>query len=324
VNFPRISGVLLAGCLAAAFSPLVLPSAHLFAQSGVPTQTVVTVMPKSGAQPTSIPESAVQASVGGKSAQIGSWIPLRGERSGLEIVVLIDSSARSGLSLQYGELRNFVERLPEGAEVGVAYMQNGRAIMAQNLTADRKLAAEAFRLTSGVPGESGSPYFCLSDLVKKWPSGNGQPDGNRREVIMITDGVDLYYGRGFDPNDPYVETAISDAQKAGVLVHSIFYRDTGRFDRSQWTEAGAQSYLLQVSDATGGRAYWQGFGNPVSFAPFLDDLQTRLQNQYELGILASPRNKTQLQPLKVKVNAPGVKVDAPKMVVVPGNESASR
>jgi hypothetical protein len=141
---------------------------------------------------------------------------------------------------------------------------------------------------------------------------------------MITDGVDLYYGRSYDPNDPYVQAAISDAQKAGVIVHSIFFRNTGRFDNSQWTEAGAQNYLNLVSQGTGGRAYWQGFGNPVSFAPFLDDLSTRLKNQYELGILASPRSKAQLQPLKVNVSTPRVNVDAPQMILVPGSESASR
>jgi hypothetical protein len=259
--------------------------------------------------------------VAGKSARITNWTPLRGEQSGLQIVVLIDGSARSALSLQYSDLRSFVETLPAGAQVGVAYMQNGQAVMAQNITPDHKLAGSAFRLTAGVPGSSASPYFCLSDLVKHWPSANTT---DRREVLMITDGVDLYYGRGYDPNDPYVQAAITDAQKAGIIVHSIFFRNTGRFDNSQWTEAGAQSYLTQVSQGTGGRAYYQGFGNPVSFSPFLDDLATRLKNQYELGILTSPRNKAQLQPLKVKVNTPGVKVDAPQSVLVPGSESASR
>ena len=141
---------------------------------------------------------------------------------------------------------------------------------------------------------------------------------------MITDGVDLYYGRRYDPDDPYVQTAISDAQKAGIPVFSIFWRDTGRFDNSEWTQAGAQNYLLQVSQGTGGRAYWIGFGNPVSFAPFLDDLNTRLQNQYELGMLAQPRNKAELQPLKVKTTAAGVNIDAPQAVLVQGNEAAER
>jgi hypothetical protein len=314
----RISSGLLAGCLMASLPLVTFP---LSAQDGVQTQTVVTVIPKSGNETLTIPEAQVQATVSGKRGKITSWTPLRGEQSGLQIVVLIDSSARSGLSLQYNDLRSFVQALPEGAQVGVAYMQNGRAVMAQNITPDHKLAANAFRLTSGVPGQSASPYFCLSDLVKNWPSGSTT---DRREVLMITDGVDLYYGRSYDPNDPYVQTAISDAQKAGIIVHSIFFRNTGRFDNSQWTEAGAQNYLNLVSQGTGGRAYWQGFGNPVSFAPFLDDLSTRLKNQYELGILASPRSKAQLQPLKVKVSTPRVNVDAPQMILVPGSESASR
>ncbi|AXC09815.1 hypothetical protein ACPOL_0438 [Acidisarcina polymorpha] len=308
----RISNLLMAACLIAA--PL------LHAQSGVQAQTVVTVMPKNGKQPASLTAQQLKATVGDKPAQVSDFVPLRGERSGLQIVILIDSSARSSLSLQFSSLKSFIQKLPEGAQVGVAYMQNGRAAMAQNITPDRALAANSLRLTSGVPGETGSPYFCLSDLVKNWPSGS-TPD--RREVLMITDGVDLYYGRRYDPNDPYVQSAVTDAQRAGVIVHSIFYRDTGRFDGGEWTESGAQNYLLQVSDGTGGHAYWQGFGNPVSFDPFLDDLHTRLENQYELGLLARPKNKTELQPLKLKVSASGVKVDAAKMILIPGSESSA-
>jgi hypothetical protein len=313
-----IPSTVLAGCLAATFS-VYAPGAY--AQSGVPTQTVVTVMPKNANQPASVSESQLQASIDGKRAQVTSFTPLTGERSGLQMVVLIDSSARASVTLQFNDLKNFIRSLPEGAQVGVAYMQNGRAVITQNITPDHNLAANALAIPNGVPGATGSPYFCLSDLVKNWPSG---ATTDRREVLMITDGVDLYYGRTYDPNDPYVQSAITDSQRAGVLVHSIFYRDAGRFDSGQWTEAGAQNYLQQVSQATGGRAYWQGFGNPVSFVPFLDDLHKRLANQYELGLLVSPKNKASLQPLKLKVTAPGTKVDAPQMILVPGSESASR
>jgi hypothetical protein len=304
-----ISSTMLAGCLAATFP--------LHAQSGVQTQTVVTVMPKSGTEVPIIAQTAVQASIEGKQSKITNWVPLRREQAGLQIVILIDNSARSGVSLQFNDLRNFIQHLPDGAQVGVAYMQNGNAVMAQNITADRNLASQAFRLPSGPAGSNGSPYFCLSSLVKNWPSG---ATNDRREVLMITDGVDLYGGRRFDPGNPYVRAAIMDAQKAGVIVDSIFYRDAGRAGSGQAAGGGGQSYLLQVAQGTGGRAYWVGFGNPVSFVPFLDDLHTRLENQYELGLLASPKNKSQLQPLKVKVSTPGVKVDAPTAVLVPGSE----
>ena len=84
----HISRVLLGCCLVAAVS---LPAIPLFAQSGVPAQTVVTIMPgKSSEQSPTITESQVQATVAGKRAQISSWVPLRGEQAGLQIVVLID------------------------------------------------------------------------------------------------------------------------------------------------------------------------------------------------------------------------------------------
>jgi hypothetical protein len=299
---------------------------NALAQSGVATQTVLTVMPKSGSQAPEVTTQQIQANIAGKRTQVTNWIPLRGDRGGLQMMILIDGSARARLSLQYDDLRKFVMGLPDGTQVGIAYMQNGQAVIAQNLTADRQRAANAFRMTSGVPGGNGSPYFCLSDLVKKWPAGGTSTPAasDRREVLMVTDGVDLYYGNTYDSNDPYVQSAISDSQKAGVLVYSIFFKDTGRFDNSRWTVFGAQNYLLQVSTGTGGRAYWIGDSSPVSFSPFLDDLSTRIKNQYELGLLAAPGKKTQLQPLKVKISAPGMKVDAPQAVVVPGSESAPR
>ncbi len=52
-----------------------------------------------------------------------------------------------------------------------------------------------------------------------WSSIGRVGDSNvRREVIMVTDGVDRYSGGRFDPEDPYVQAAISDAQKAGVIA----------------------------------------------------------------------------------------------------------
>jgi hypothetical protein len=313
-----ISRAAIAVFLAASFP---LASVPLLAQGGIPTQAVVTVMPKSGTEAPPVTQQELQVTVNKQHSQISEWTPLRGERSGLQLMILIDGTARGSLSLQYDDLKRFIQQLPDGAQVGLAYMQNGSAVVAQNLTADHKLAADALRITSGPAGSSGSPYFCLSDLVKKWPNGN---TAERREVLMITDGVDLYNGRGYDPNDPYVDAAIKDAQRAGVLVHSIFYKNIGGFDNRAGIEFGGQSYLLQVADATGGRAYYLGTGNPVSFVPFLDDLHTRLMNQYELGLLAKPGNKTELQNLKIKTTAPNVKIEAPQAVLVQGSEAASR
>ena len=49
-----------------------------------------------------------------------------------------------------------------------------------------------------------------------------------------------------------------------------------------------QNYLSQISDETGGESYYLGFGAPVSFVPYLDDLTHRLTRQYLLTFLAKP------------------------------------
>ena len=71
----------------------------------------------------------------------------------------------------------------------------------------------------------------------------------------------------------------------------------------------------EVTEATGGNSYWQGYGNPVSFQPYFADIDRRLDNQYELDFMAPLGSKPQIENLKLKLSAPG-KVDAPQQVYV--------
>jgi hypothetical protein len=286
-----------------------LPSA---AQSDtVSAQTVVTVVPKDGEAPT-LQRQNLKVWADGKESEVSQWQPLRGDRAGLEFVVLIDDSARSSIGLQFNDLSKFIQSLPPTALVGVAYMQNGRAAFAQNPTADHALAAKAIRLTSGPAGSNASPYFCLSDLAKHWPS---EDPKNRREVLMVTDGVDRYNLR-YDPDDPYLQAAITDSQRAGLIVYSIYFRDTGRIDNSGYETNSGQSLLTQVAQATGGKLYGEGFSNPVTFQPYLTDLSKRLENQYELGFTARAKSKQEFVDLKVKTDVSRVSIDAPQRVAI--------
>ncbi len=227
--------------------------------------------------------------------------------------MLLDDSSRGSLGLQLNDLRNFLNALPPTTQVALGYMRNGTPNLVQNFTNDHAQAAKALRLPQGSAGINGSPYFCLSDLVKHWPGGNGNV---RREVIMVTDGVDRYSGGRFDPENPYVRAATTDAQKAGVIVYSIYYRGAGRFDQNLTVTDGGQNYLTQLSGETGGKVYLEGFGNPVSFSPFLSDIQRKLQNQYELTFVSTA--KPGLQPIRVKTNQPNTSLQWPARVPVGG------
>jgi len=162
----------------------------------------------------------------------------------------------------------------------------------------------------GIAGGAASPYMSISALVKKWPETT-----LRREVLMITSGIDLYYGAG--PDNPYLAAAIHDAQRAGVLVDSIYYGDIGHFSHDRWQITWGQSDLAQLCDATGGEAWWQGFMNPVSLAPFLDDMSRRLGEQYELQFEAMPGKKAELQRIHLSTEVPHTTLVAAQRVWVP-------
>jgi hypothetical protein len=136
----------------------------------------------------------------------------------------------------------------------------------------------------------------------------------RREVVMVTDGVD-YYNPQYDPEDPYVQTAISDSVKNHLIVYSIYWRNSGRFDRTGYATFSGQNLLSEVTEATGGESYWQGYGNPVSLEPYLSDINHRLDNQYELRFMTPIGGKPQMASLKLNVRVQA-KVDAPGQVYV--------
>ena len=274
-------------------------------------RAVITVLPDKEMLGT-IPQDALHVKLDGKESAVTGWTALHSPSSQIELVVLIDNGARSSLGTQMQDMAKFIAGLRPDAKVAVAYMQNGSAVFSGPLTTDHEAAARELRLPlSGTPGISASPYFCLSDLAKNWPSRDAKA---RREVVMVTDGVDPYNLR-YDPEDPYVQAAINDSVRAHLVVYSIYWRDQGRFDRTGYAANDGQNLLAQLTQVTGGNSYWEGYGNPVSFQPYFADIDRRIDNQYELDFTAPMGSKPQIEGLRLKVSVRG-KVDAPQQVYV--------
>lgn len=272
---------------------------------------VVTVLPpRQDAASPAISENQLNMKVNGKSADISKWEHLQGSAAPIELIVLIDDSARGTLGNQLADVAQFVQSLPPSAEVGVAYMDNGRADMAGPLTRDH--AAAARDVPTGAPGISGSPYFCLSDLAHHWPSRNAEA---RRVTVMITNGVDNYEVR-YNPEDPYVQASIHDAIRARISVYSIFWRGEGFFGGNAYAASDGQNLLAQVTAATGGESYWQGSGNPVSLGPYFKDLGRRLDNQYRLGFTVPLANGPRVEEMSLRASGTSAKLVAPQQVFV--------
>jgi hypothetical protein len=284
-------------------------------------QAVVTVLPKhEGELPASVTGQDLSVKVDGKPARVTSWKPFQSPENSLELVLLIDGSAGSALGSQFDSIKSFVKSLPPNTKAAIAYMQNGRAIFSGPLSADHVEVLRGLHLPADSAGSSASPYFCLSDLAKHWPSSEKTV---RREVIMVSDGVDPYYMQ-YDPQNPYLKTAISDSLRAGLVVYSIYWESRGTGSNGVYENNAGQNYLIEVTQATGGKSFWMGMGNPVSFQPFLDELTRRFRNQYELGFTSSIVGKPQVETLKLKLSAPGTEVDSPGQVLVYPAASAQK
>ncbi|MGC1373899.1 MAG: hypothetical protein WA824_17325 [Candidatus Sulfotelmatobacter sp.] len=309
-----IRSVLFKIVLAAAICLCGVPS--LSAQTppgnGVPVHTVVTVEPHKGSNPPTISQQDVLITEGKDHDAVSEWIPAQGDHAALQFFILIDDGANMSLGTEIEALRKFILAQPPTTEIGVAYMENGTAQMAQNLTTDHEAAAKALHLPSGIAGINGSPYFSLSDLIKRWPAG-----APRREVLMISDGIDRYYGVG-DLEDPYLDATIDDALRAGIIVSAIYTPGLGHFGHDFYMSYWGQLYMARLADQTGGEAYYIGMtGAPVSFTPYLDQQSNRLMHQYFLTFLAKPPKKAGLQRVRIATEVPNVDLVAPRRVWVP-------
>lgn len=275
--------------------PGILAAQEGKADEGVPRQIVVTAEPKHSNEVPQITQQDVIVNQGHDRRPVTGWLPATGPQASLELAILVDESSGFSFGSQMDEIRAFISRQPATTLVAVGYMQNGTVSVLQNFTQDHAVAAKALRLPQGFLGAEASPYFSLSEFVKRWPVNPAAP---RREVLMITSGIDTFYGGGYP--DPYVDTAIQDAQCAAVVVYSIYTPGAGHFAHTYWRIYWGQNYLAQLSEETGGESYYfLGAQAPVSFAPYLKQMDQRLTNQFLLTFLAKPEKKAGTEPVKI-------------------------
>ena len=299
--------------MAAGMTALLAPAFANAADANGQGHAIVTVLPKKKSEaPPRITMQDLRLKVNGKEANVSNWVRLNKPDDSVELVVLVDSSARASLGQQLNDISNFIKNQLPNVKVALGYMDNGRAVLTGPLSTDHAQVARAVHMPAGLPGSSGGPYFCLSDLSHNWPSRDPRA---RREVVMVTDGVDIYNLR-YDPEDPYVQAAITDSARAGLVVYSIYWRNQGMLDNTNYETNTGQNLLSMVTQATGGYSYWDGLGDPVSFAPYFAQINDNLQNQYRLSFTAPLKNKPEILNMNLKVGGPAAKVYSPQQVLV--------
>jgi hypothetical protein len=298
------------GLVGAVLSATVAIAATLPDVAGVQSKMVITVVPEGSREQTpQLQMGDVAIERGNLPVHVTHLERLPADLKDVQLFVLLDDSTRStSLGLQIPELKTFLNSLPGSTQVAVGYMRNGSVVTGQEFTTDHEQAGRALRLPMAVPGINGSPYFALSDLAKHWPS---KGTTERRAVLMLSDGVDRYWGSTVQ-EDPYMDDSIRGLLKQGIMAYSIYLRGSGLFERGGWGTTVAQSRLLEVSNQTGGYAYFQGTTDPVNVTPFLNNFRARLENQYEVTF--ETPNAKGVQTVKVRSNSPGLKIDGPTRI----------
>jgi hypothetical protein len=291
---------------------------------------VVTEETVSGdANPPAITAQDIQVKSGKDRLKVSNLIPAQGDQAGLQLFIAIDDTCTTDLGSLLSDVRAFIAAQPKTTVIGVGYMANAQTQIVQNFTEDKDAAAKAVRLPLGRLSSMDSPYLSLQDLIKRWPVSK-----LRREVIIITDGIDRLrnFGSGFGSRggfgpgainnyanmSPDVDAASRAAQKAGVIVYSIYAQGVGSAGRNYWEATIGQSGISQISDETGGESFILGVQNVPSFQPYFGSIQRMLNSQYFLVFQVTPLKKADLRPVKVTTEVPNTEIVSAKNVLVPG------
>jgi hypothetical protein len=247
--------------------------------AGTPAKIVITVGHYFGPETPVLTQENLTITQQYEPLQITNLIPLRGDRSAMELFLLVDNCSSCEPGTKFEELRRFIVAQPSTTLIGVAYIRNGSLEVAENPTQDRERAVKALNVPEG--NKPSSPYDALTALINRW----GETSA-RRAVLMISNGIDPTATEG--ALDPSVETAIAAAQLARVTVYAMYHPSADYLSSDASKIYNGQIQLAHLAEETGGEAYFISFGPLPSLAPFLADLNDHLANQYLLQFLANP------------------------------------
>ncbi|MFY9949278.1 MAG: hypothetical protein WA261_19690 [Candidatus Sulfotelmatobacter sp.] len=284
-------------------------------KSTVPVTITVTANVVNNKRMPEISQQDVVVTQGKERLKVRGWVPAQGQYAGLELFIVIDEASDPSLGMHLDDLKTFINAQPSTTLVGVGYMRNATVQIVQDLTTDHAAAAKALRLPLGSGGAYASPYLSVIDLMKRWPSTD-----RRREILMVTDGIDrarrTLPWRGLRIN-PDVDSASDVAMRTGTIIHTIYAPGVGRYRRNYWEATSGQMGIAKLSDVSGGESFFLGLETPVSFTPYLDQLQKILDNQYLLTVSAQPGKKTQLHNVTIDTEVAGVELASADAVWVP-------
>jgi hypothetical protein len=197
----------------------------------------------------------------------------------LNLAILIQDDVIARVGNEIPVTREFINSLPAGSRVMVAYIRSGSLQVREPFTEDLERAGRSLRIP--VASESVAPYNPYVEVIEALRRFDSQ-GGNRNAILLVSDGLDTSHG--FDvssaANTPDLLRAIREANKRNVSIYSFYTPTVGLTSRNSTAASFGQSSLNRLSNETGGRAFFQGLTAFVSFDPYFDGLRRALNEQY--------------------------------------------
>jgi hypothetical protein len=309
----RKSVYLVASVLVVAAFLIVTGAPQAQAPATAPVTTVVTVLGPKFTAPPAISKDDIGVYEGKEKKDVTGWTPAQGEKALLQLAIVIDEASSSDLGSQLNDIKTFITAQPRSTGVGVFYASNGGVQPASQFSNDHEAVAKTLRLPLGNFGAYSSIYLSTISLIKGWP----QTAGVRREILLIADGIDRFRG---DPFSPDIQNTYVAAEKAGVILHTLYCSGVGRAGHNSFRVGYGQSNLAEITDKTGGYSFFQGLQTPIAFAPFLEQLDTILKNQYFLSWNSKrpTKGKGDLRSFRIKTELRDIDISSSDQVWVPG------
>lgn len=207
----------------------------------------------------------------------------------ITLAILIQDDLVPSIASETRGIADFIRRLPVGSRIMVGYIRSGSLEVRRKFTSDLEKAASGVRVPLGTA--SAGPYNPFVEIIEALRRFDSQPLG-RRAIIVVSDGLDV--SRGLDSSSPGqsldLERAITEAQRRSTAIYSIYVPAAAAIG-NQLLSANGQGCLEKLSMETGGQAFFQGTGAPVSFDPFLKQIGESLSRQIALTYLSTHTNK---------------------------------
>jgi hypothetical protein len=197
----------------------------------------------------------------------------------LNLAVLIQDDLVSHVGNELGVTRDFIRALPNGSRVMVGYITSGSLQVRQPFTNDLDKASRSLRIPiSSASSSPYNPYVEVLEALKRFDS----QDGNRNVLLVVSDGLDV--SRGLDASSILysidLDRAIREAKRLGIPVYSFYAPTVGLSIHNSLFASYGQSALARLSKETGGKAFFQGTRDFVTFDPYFTQLSVALNRRY--------------------------------------------